>query len=257
MEVAELLEFLVKNVPNFENPELVEQEGECYHYTENWKSIKMDGTFKGAPVNEDLDRTQNMNFDLVDSGVVFGYDSIKDAQDEGLGFEIVKIRYRKAIRALHKAEDRLGEFFANAAIETPMEGLLYSSGAPPTLLILTEDIIDFELVITETQIKKIIKKALEENNITSSKNILSIKEITFNKEQIGGDFEKVGNSSIYKEIIENKDVYSAYFNCRIIIKNSSNSHATKNASGSITGLVENDSGELILPDSERVYIDIN
>ena len=257
METEELLEFIVKNVPNFENPELIEQAGECYHYTENWKSIKMDGAFKGAPVNEDLDRTQNMNFELVDSGVVFGYDNIQDAQEEGLGCEIVKIRYRKAIRTLHKAEDSLGESFANAAIGTPMEGLIDSGGAPQTLLILTEDIIDFELVNMETKIRIIIKKALEEDKIISNRKILSIEGITFNKEQIGEDFEKVGNSSIYKEIIENKNVYSAYFNCRITTESTSNLNVTTNASGSITGLVENDSGELILPASERVYIDNN
>lgn len=109
----------------------------------------------------------------------------------------------------------------------------------------------------EAEIKKIIEKALEENKIISKKKILSIEDIKFNKEQIGSDIEKVGNSSIYKETIENKNVYSAYFNCRITTESSSNLHVTTNAFGSISGLVENDSGELVLPDSGQVYIDIN
>lgn len=56
MEVEELLEYLINNVPNFKNAELLENEGECYHYTGNWEKIEAEGRFKGAPVNENLDR---------------------------------------------------------------------------------------------------------------------------------------------------------------------------------------------------------
>lgn len=108
----------------------------------------------------------------------------------------------------------------------------------------------------EAEIKKIIEKALEENKIISKKKILSIEDIKFNKEQIGVNFEKVGNFSIYREITQDGDVYSAYFNCRVTTKGSSNSHVTKNGSGSITGLVENDSGDLVLPDSGQVHMEI-
>ncbi len=146
MEPEELLEYLTESVPNFLNPELIEHEGECFHYTENWRVIEAEGVFKGAPVNQELDQTQNVEFELVDDGVVFGYDNLEDAREEGYGCSIVKIRYRKAIRALHESENNLGDLFAEAAVGTEMEGLLDTGGAPPTLLILAADILDFELV---------------------------------------------------------------------------------------------------------------
>ncbi len=149
MEAEELLEFLIDNVPNFVEPELIDEEGECYHYTGNWELIQVDEAFKGAPINNDLDQTQQA---LVsppatdENGVVFAYDNLSDAKDEGIGLDIVKITYRKAIRALHESEDSLDESFINATKGTSLEGFLDMNGAPPTLLILVADIIRFELV---------------------------------------------------------------------------------------------------------------
>ena len=144
MAADELLLFLIENIPNFHNPTLIQEQGICYHYTQRWSEINEEG-FKGAPINLDLDRTQLVGSPIVEKGVVFAYENIEHAKDEGLGMQIVKIKYNRCLRALHLGEDSLGGSFANAAIGTDLEGLLDSSGAPDTLLILVEDIIDYEL----------------------------------------------------------------------------------------------------------------
>jgi hypothetical protein len=52
MEIEELLEYLIINVPNFETPELIGEEGDCSHYTENWDLINKYRGFKGAPIDK-------------------------------------------------------------------------------------------------------------------------------------------------------------------------------------------------------------
>jgi len=145
MNVDELLNFLINNVPNFQTPEVILTEGIGYHYTESWDFIKDEG-FKGASINEDLDQTQNIGSPIVEGGVVFAYDKLEDAKEEGFLGQIVKVKYKKGIRTLPLGEDSIGESFVRAAIGTNMEGLIDSSGAPQTLLILINDIESYELV---------------------------------------------------------------------------------------------------------------
>nr|NQU93397.1 hypothetical protein [Bacteroidota bacterium] len=143
MNISELRDFLIKNVPNFEEPEILHKEGICYHYTPHCDKIQKFGRFKGARIDENLDQTQRIKY-LVEAteneGVVFAYEKLKDAQEEGFGLKIIRIRYKKAIRSLHKAEDDFGN--SSREIENENE----KSVTPKTLLILTSDILAFEFV---------------------------------------------------------------------------------------------------------------
>lgn len=149
MTVHELLEYLIKNIPNFENPEII-SEGECYHYTPHWKKIEEQGKFKGAKINNDLDQTQSRGISIEAAeleGVVFTYEYINDAREEGNGLDIVKIRHKTAIKALHKGEYALDNLFIESAKKSGIE--MPENNTPYTLLILTSDISSFELVQKE------------------------------------------------------------------------------------------------------------
>ncbi len=145
MTTEELLTYLTNYVPNFLTPEVIEGPFECYHYTSNLKAIIQEG-FKGAPINEDLDQTQNVGSPVVDGGVVFAYENLQDAKDEGYGCDILKILCKRAIKTLHSAEDNLGQMMSDALAS---QGMAFEPGeneTPLTLLILTQDIISYELV---------------------------------------------------------------------------------------------------------------
>jgi hypothetical protein len=77
-------------------------------------------------------------------GVVFAYEDLNDAREEGFGLDIIRIRYREAIKALHKAEDALGDFTVEAANKSGIE--MTKGNTPYTILILTSDILTFEFV---------------------------------------------------------------------------------------------------------------
>jgi len=100
MKVKELAEFIKKKVPNFQNLEIIEN-GVAYHYTKHWNEIKTMGRFLGAKIDEELDITQKLPSVPAqhDPGVVFAYEDIKNAIEEGIGCEIIKLHYREAIKA--------------------------------------------------------------------------------------------------------------------------------------------------------------
>lgn len=147
MRIIDLYTFLIKNVPNFVDPEILNREGECYHYTAHWNKIQESKILKGAKINTDLDQTQKINY-LGEAtemeGVVFAYESINDTREEGFGLDIIKIHYKNAIRALHKAEDELGDFSVEEALKLGIE--ITKTETPKTLLILTSDILTFEYI---------------------------------------------------------------------------------------------------------------
>jgi len=147
MNIGDLKEFLINYVPNFEEPEILDNEGECYHYTPHWEKIKTINRFKDAKINSDLDQTQKLHY-LAEAtetiGVVFAYEYIEDAREEGFGFDIIKIRYRVAISALHKAEDFLSDYTRKLALEQRID--MEESITPKTLLILTSDILSFDWI---------------------------------------------------------------------------------------------------------------
>jgi hypothetical protein len=94
-----------------------------------------------------LDQTQNINYlgeAIETEGVVFAYENLKDAREEGFGLDIIKIRYKTAIKVLHKAEDELGDFTVEEARKHGIE--MPKKETPKTLLILTSDILSFEHV---------------------------------------------------------------------------------------------------------------
>jgi hypothetical protein len=126
MIAEELATFIARNVPTFRVLEVVGP-GVGFHYTYYSDAIERSGRFFGAPIDEELDRTQ---FSLAsvpakhDPGVVFAYENFADAAEEGWGCEVYEIQYKKAVLASHMQEELLG--------------------APPTLLILTSEISSFK-----------------------------------------------------------------------------------------------------------------
>ena len=149
MVIEELIDYLLSNVPNFQNPEIIEN-GECYHYTPHWDIIQNDGRFKGAPIDANLDITQNVSGintpATEENGVVFGYENIEHVKEEGPGLQIVKIKYKKAISASQNAENSDDEMWESALKEagSDIDPSIFKSERKNTILILAEDIIEFE-----------------------------------------------------------------------------------------------------------------
>jgi hypothetical protein len=134
VNAGHLLEYIVEHVPVFEDVQLL-GEGIAYHYTPHSAEIAESNHFFGAPVNEELDRTQT-GFDSPpassDPGVVFAYATQKPVVEEGHfgNCHLFKIRYGAAVRGMHSQERDM-----MAAL-----GEQHS----PTLLIMTGDILGFE-----------------------------------------------------------------------------------------------------------------
>lgn len=147
MTTIDFKEFIEKNVPNFIELEILEEKGECYHYSNHWNSIQKSGYFKGAKIDKNLDQTQKINHlgkAKDDKGVVFAYEHLKDARDEGFGLDIIKIKYKKALKSLHKAEFELGNLTKQMALENGID--LGEINTPHTIMILTTNIISFEYI---------------------------------------------------------------------------------------------------------------
>lgn len=147
MNILELKDFILKNVPNFIEVENLESEGECFHYTNHWSKIQKSKKFKGAKIDSDLDQTQNIEHlgeAKEDEGVVFAYEKLQDARDEGFGLDIIKIKFRKALKAMHKAEFELGNLAKQEALKKGVD--LGDINTPQTIMILATDIISFEYV---------------------------------------------------------------------------------------------------------------
>ena len=132
MTAQDIAAYIRSYVPNFVDVEILSS-GTAYHYTTHADQINADGRFLGAPLTPDLDRTQNNPRSpqaTNDPGVVFAYENINDAVDEGFNQMIVEISYSAAVRATHEQE---------AALD-------YDAGAPPTILISSNEIVSFRIV---------------------------------------------------------------------------------------------------------------
>lgn len=153
MKIEDFKDYLINNVPNFETPKIIE-EGECYHYTIHWDKIKKENKFKGAEINNNLDRTQRIKTNETaqyDIGIVFGYEKFDEAIFEGNNADIIKIRYKKAISSLHKAEADSDAIINQAKAEghkitQKFIDMVKNYKTPKTILILTTDIISFEFI---------------------------------------------------------------------------------------------------------------
>jgi hypothetical protein len=136
MTTEELEVFIKENIPNFIDVSII-QNGIGYHYSIHTDKILSEKKFKGAKIDDNLDCTQqDISFlPATDpGGVVFAYEELSDAIEEGyampgdeLTVKILKVSFSSAIKALHEQEYNL-------------------TGAPHTLLILVDDILDFEIV---------------------------------------------------------------------------------------------------------------
>lgn len=83
----------------------------------------------GAPIDKNLDKTQLSVISKPaahDLGVVFAYEDLKAAKEEGFGCDIIELEFSKAVKARHKQEASLG--------------------APQSLLILNTDITAFKKI---------------------------------------------------------------------------------------------------------------
>ncbi|NQS97057.1 MAG: hypothetical protein HQ591_01240 [candidate division Zixibacteria bacterium] len=102
---AEKLKTFIKNkIPTFDNVGVIGP-GTAFHYTMHAEAILADGRFYGAPIDENLDKTQTSLVSKqakADPGVVFAYELIEDAKEEGFGCKIFKIKYNKAVYAIHR-----------------------------------------------------------------------------------------------------------------------------------------------------------
>lgn len=147
MNIINLKDFIIENIPNFDTPEILVTEGECFHYSNHWDKIQTSNKFKGAKIDKELDQTQNIDYlgeAKEDVGVVFAYENLQDARDEGFGLDIIKIKYSTAIKAMHKAEFELGEATKKAALAQGID--MSHVNTPHTILLLTTDIISFEYI---------------------------------------------------------------------------------------------------------------
>jgi hypothetical protein len=134
MTANELANFLREKVPTFEEVVVVGQ-GTGYHYTPYVADIEVAGKLIGAPINGELDRTQVDELPsraTNDPGVIFAYPEFDAARDEAHGgtyaaqFVVLELNYREAVAAYHAQERAL------------------DPELPPTLLILTTDIVGFK-----------------------------------------------------------------------------------------------------------------
>ena len=108
----------------------------------------------------------------------------------------------------------------------------------------------------EQEIKAIIGRAIEDETYICKEKIKKIENIVFNKLQMGGDWTQIGNSSIYYETANNVSLYTAYFNCKItILEKTKSQEYSFNGHGNVSGLIQNESGKLILTETSDVYID--
>lgn len=135
MNAEDIAVYVKQQVPVFEDVEIVGP-GIAYHYTCHADAIGASGGFFGAPLNPDLDRSQDPNETRPassDPGVVFAYEELAEAASEGASAEHVwkgriselfEIQFSSAVRAQHSQEKHLL--------------------APPSLLISSREIIGFK-----------------------------------------------------------------------------------------------------------------
>ena len=147
MSTEELLEYLKKEVQTFTELEIVEN-GIAYHYTNHFDKIEKIGRFLGAEINSNLDKTQNTLVSkpaTSNPGVVFAYENLSDAEEEGFGCDIIEIEYKKAILANHSQENSL-DSITNLLLEKLGESQDLHSENLKTVLILNTQIISYKKV---------------------------------------------------------------------------------------------------------------
>ncbi len=137
MKSSDIARHLSDSLPAFQDIAVLGS-GTAYHYTVHADAIENSGKFLGAPLDLNLDYTQNPNKPNVatcDPGVVFAYSEMEAAAEEGESArfvypgsnpEIFEIRYSSAVQATHAQEVHLG--------------------APPTILISSMEITSFKRV---------------------------------------------------------------------------------------------------------------
>lgn len=148
MTTEELFDYITKEVPNFINPEIIGP-GVAYHYTSHADKIISTNQFLGAPINKDLDRTQQslQSIPATNSpGVVFAYKDFKDAKEEGFGCSIFKIEFISAIRAMHGQESELSSSTSDLIKSMGLDINLELNEHPNTLIILNTEIEKIELI---------------------------------------------------------------------------------------------------------------
>jgi hypothetical protein len=134
---ADLATYLKLNVPGFEKVSLLGP-GNGYHYTTHLLKIQQTGRFLGITPSASLDQTQKtMGFSepaVDEDGVVFAYEDLAKAKQEGVGQQIIQIAFRSAVSAMHAAEAKILEEH-NKKRFAGFTFLIH-----PTLLILARDI---------------------------------------------------------------------------------------------------------------------
>jgi len=137
MNSNELKIFIENKIPTFTDVKLLDGAGFAYHYTPHKDKIIKSGKFLGAPIDINLDKTyEKIDPEPAkhDPGVVFGYPNLEITKKLGKygKCDFFEIEYKSAVSAIHDHERKLGEI---AGIETP-----------PTICILTNDIIGFRII---------------------------------------------------------------------------------------------------------------
>ena len=136
MTATQLREFIESRVQTYTDVKVLGA-GSAFHYTANADAIDATGKFFGAPIDENLDKTQitlHSPMAKSDPGVVYGYLKLSDSMEEGFGCEIYEIRYHEAVSAIHSQEKVLSAMSSGGEV----------TDYPATILILTSDIIDFK-----------------------------------------------------------------------------------------------------------------
>jgi hypothetical protein len=136
MTATQLKEFIEARVPTYKEVKVLGA-GSAFHYTSNGDAIDASDKFLGAPIDDNLDRTQlalQSPPATCDPGVVYGYLKLSDSLEEGFGCDIFEIQFREAVSAIHSQEQ------SQAAMNPDFVAADY----PATILILTSDIIDFK-----------------------------------------------------------------------------------------------------------------
>lgn len=148
MTTEELLKYLNTNVPNFKNPEIISS-GVAYHYTSHADIIISTNQILGVPLNKDLDRTQQSLKSKPatnNPGVVFAYEDIEDAKEEGFGCSILKIEFNSAIKVMHGQESDLSSSTNDLMKSMGLDIDLDLNEHPHTLIILNTEIEKIELI---------------------------------------------------------------------------------------------------------------
>lgn len=137
MKSTDIGRHLSDSLPAFQDI-IVLGSGTAYHYTVHAYAIEDSGKFLGAPLDLNLDCTQNPNEPNVatcDPGVVFAYSELAAAAEEGDSArfvypgsnpEVFEIQYSSAVQATQTQEAQLD--------------------APPTILISSTEITSFKRV---------------------------------------------------------------------------------------------------------------